>query len=119
MASDFGPFQKNLQKSLEKLVSKSELDPIAQEMAQIIKVRTRLGYGAKANGESKQKLAPLKDSTIAGRKRKQKAGKLSNATAPTKSNLTDSGAMLDSLKGRAVNQLIEIRPEGERNALVA
>lgn len=112
---DMKKFRLKVERSLNELTSQSNLSPIATDLTEIIRRRTRLGYGVEKTGQPKQKLQPLASSTVRSRARKKSHGALSEKTSPKKSNLTETGQMLDSLRGRAINKLIEIGPTGDRN----
>lgn len=112
---DLKKFNKKVEKALDDLTNSKNLSSIANDLAFVIKRRTRLGYGVEKSGDNKEKLAALKTSTVASRKKKKKKGNLAQETSPTKSNLTESGQMLNSLQGRAINKMIEIGPTGDRN----
>lgn len=86
---------KDLSKLIKKVVNKNNISKLAEELKEDIVKRTRLGSGVKGNGESKQKLAPTAESTKKSKRRRR--GELSSLTSPTKSNLTDTGQMLDSV----------------------
>lgn len=111
---DLSKFKQKLLKVLDEQKSEAYLKQIAVEFANVIRDRTRLGYGVNEQGGSKVKLKALSPVTIEARRYKKKRGELSDKTSPTKSNLTDTGQLLDSLKGRAINKLIQISPEGSR-----
>ncbi|RTL05197.1 hypothetical protein EKK58_08595 [Candidatus Dependentiae bacterium] len=116
---DLQKFARQAEKAIDELISSKTLTPIAQKAAEIIKRRTRLGQGVAASGEKKKALAPLADSTKLSRKKKQKRGELSDLTTPNRSNLTETGEMLESLEGRAINKLIEVSVKGDRNKKLA
>jgi len=86
-------------KILKKTFTRSNLEKIAESIKDDIKKRTRLGYGVENNGDRKKKLAPLAESTKKSKRRRK--GQLSNQTTPSRSNLTDTGEMLDSLDSSA------------------
>lgn len=97
---------------IKKLILEAENDAfsipnmrgLAQEAAEEIKTRTRLGYGVSKHEGPKAPLASLADSTKDNRKRMKIRGELSGATTVGKSNLTATGQMLDSIKGDAVSR---------------
>lgn len=116
---DLKAFNDKINAALNDLTKKPALTPLATGLADTIRRRTRLGSGVEVLFAKKTALAKLAASTIVGRKRKKKAGTLSDKTSPTKSNLTETGQMLDALEGRAMNQLIEIGLKGDRNKKLA
>lgn len=101
---------------LSTVVSDSFLKKLAEEAIKNLRTRARLGYAVAKDGGPQGKFKPLAPSTI---KRRQYSSKLSDSTAPKRSNLTDSGKLLDSISYRIVGQRIEIFLEGERNQKVA
>lgn len=111
---DMDSFQSKVSKALEDLVSPQNLKPIANDLAEIIRRRTRLGSGVDSSGGKKSPLKALKQSTVDSRKSKQTRGLLSDKTSPRKSNLTDTAQLLDSLQAKVVSKQIEISPVGNR-----
>lgn len=105
-------FAKNSKKILKEL--KKHLPKVAEMMEADILKRTRLGYGVDKNYGSKEALAKLADSYKAQRRRLKKSGKLSSKTSVSKSNLTKSGSMLDSLNSKIDKNKMQItvKPEG-------
>jgi len=122
MAND--PFKKHelaIIKGVSESLTTRELKPVAEELADDIRVRTRLGKGVERyNGPEipLKGLSPSYKQQRAGKigfaKNKQgktypyKPGKkgrrhpsLSDKTTPNKSNLTFTGQMLDSLSGKS------------------
>lgn len=112
-----------IQAAAAEALNKKNFGEIMVEVADIVRLRTRLGYGVQDDGAAKERLKPL-----AGSYREQRANKarywtgadgkvrrreiesgggrhpqLSDDTTPGKSNLTFTGQMLDSLKGRATS----------------
>ena len=83
------------EKALDKVVRSSSFRKIAEDLVVQIRKRTRLGYGVKEGGKQ-NKLTKLSDSYKEYRKKNK--GKLSNQTTPSKSNLTLTGEMLDSMQ---------------------
>lgn len=120
------------QKIRQNIVSQRRLDPIvqlyAEEAANLIKTRTRRGYGVPADGAPAERLKALSREP-AGRSyvdfRKRTRSALSSETSPGKSNLTYSGQMLDSLyarRRRIGNWSINLksqRDDGKTNPQVA
>ena len=102
-------FKKNTNKILDKL--EDEMDDVGDDIVDLIKNRTRKGYGVDKNYGSKQKLAPLKESYKEYRKRYR--SQLGGGAKPTKSNLTFSGSMLDSLKAKVKGLSVLVRPTGQ------
>lgn len=120
-----GKIKDRIKKSVEVSVD----DEMATELADQIRKRTRLGFGVDENGKQ-TKLKPLAESY-----RLQRRGELafftdeygnkipyepetkpylSPYTTPAKSNLTKTGELLDSIRGKAQNGIIFISLEGLR-----
>lgn len=78
----------------EELTKKSSMEDLGEEAAELIRKRTRLGYGVEKQGGSKKKLKKLSPSYKEMRKKHKPAG----PTTAAKSNLTYSGEMLDDLQ---------------------
>jgi hypothetical protein len=88
------------------------LGDIASEM---IKLRAKLGYGVPGEGQERERLKPLADATRESKRAKARRGDLSSNTSPTKSNLTDTGQMLESIKAFDVRVgSVKIGPTGSR-----
>lgn len=79
---------------------------IGEYVAWLIKTRTRSGRGEENGRETT--LAPLKASTIRRRGILKRQGLLSKETSPGKSNLTESGAMLDNITTKATSTGAEL-----------
>lgn len=75
------------------MIDPEKFDFLKEEIPRIIRVRTRLGKGVE-NGQI-TKLKPLSENYIKARKKTS----LSEFTKPTRSNLTLTGKMLDSIIG--------------------
>lgn len=84
-------------------VTNDDIKTLCEFIVNIIKKRTRLGFGVKENGEKREKLKELKGrpkpykSTIHSRELAKEKGLLSKETTPTRSNLTMTGQMLDAI----------------------
>ena len=78
-----------IEDDLEKVVPE-----LGKQAADDIRRRTRAGYGTDTNGGNKSRLAALTDEYKKARRRMP----LSTETSPNKSNLTQTGSMLDSLE---------------------
>lgn len=105
---------KKITKELEQTVkSKAFYDEVGEEVSTQIRKRTRLGYGISGT-ESQVKLKPTAPSTKKGKEFKKKKGKLSGLTTPKKSNLTDTGQLLDSINHKASIQKVVIGFKDQR-----
>lgn len=130
MANNFNKFQEAMTKALDKLGDVENMEVFGLVAADMIRTRTRLGSSVRGDGEAKTPLKPLSDSYKAFRAGKiaffTKAGivrsyvpdhgpELSSFTTPTKSNLTLTGQMLDSLNITSVaRNEVKIEPSGVR-----
>lgn len=112
---DFKDLKKKVDGALREVLSKDTFNDIGKMTSEQIKTRTRLGKGVPESEGSFQALKPLADSTVGIRKDKKKAGKLSALTTPNKSNLTETGELLDSLKYQSTNTEVRIYIEGQQN----
>lgn len=132
----FKAAKKELLETIKKeLLRPSYLKELGKMAADIIKVRTRLGFGARESGANREKLKPLSETYIEQRKglaayftlngktvkykpdengQKMKINR--EKTSPTKSNLTKTGQMLDSMDVIKVSSnVITVGPTGVRS----
>lgn len=112
---DFKDLNKQIKDALKDVLNKSTFDEIGKITSESIKKRTRLGKGVDQSEGPLVPLKELKPSTKDRRTAKKKAGTLSNNTTPTKSNLTDTGAMLDSIKYESSATEVRIYIDGSEN----
>lgn len=133
-----------LQKAATELRKPENMRELGNSLASMIKIRTRVGFGVDAAGESKHPLKPLLDSYIeqrkaqgsfAQRRAENKFGKdnmdklgknqyrdkvfeqkgLYPETTASKSNLTRSGQMLNSIDVKKVETgRVSVGPTGNR-----
>ena len=133
-----------IKKASNKALSSSNMKSIANEAAQDIKRRTRLGYGVEKHAAKRKKLEALSELSVAIRKNQVKIIQFKNGeirfvlnksnarrhpnlhseTSPKKSNLTFTGQMLNSIRARTSQGKIEIylidkRIDGESNNEIA
>jgi len=98
--SDLKKFQDKIDKALDQLTTGDSLKSIGAFEAELIKRRSRLGFGVPEDFGPKVKFEPLAPSTIKARKKKQLAAE----TSVNKSNLTETGQLLNDIvakiKGR-------------------
>lgn len=99
MAIDINDFPDKLKQALEKALadatSNQNLDRMAKDLAEQIKIRTRLGMGLSTAGGEPTKLKALST----GYKKQRKNKILYSETSPSKSNLTLTGEMLNDIVG--------------------
>lgn len=92
-------------KAVEETMSQKLLQDIGDDFVEQIKIRTRLGNGLDKNEGEPSKLKPLSKDYVKYRKSKND---LSEFTKPSKSNLTLTGEMLDSLEAKVTEDKITI-----------
>lgn len=113
---------KRLRDELIKSVDAIEVDEFFEPLPDIIRDRTRQGFGITQDGGAKKNLKKLAKSTVVGRELKDRKGKLSKDTAPPVSNLTETGQMLDSIVLKKIkNTKFEVvfeekRDDGKQNS---
>lgn len=114
---DFKKFEINTKKRIQEAATKAMTQEIADEMADTVKTRTRLGYGVQ--GEKQKRLQPLKipqgQKTSPYVEKRRKDPSLSQYTTPKKSNLTYTGQLLDAIKGAATKLTITLKISGTRS----
>lgn len=101
-------FSKELKTALDsakkELLSPTSLQSMADDLAEQIKIRTRLGDGLDKDRGEPSKLRPLSKNYIETRK----GSELSPMTAAKKSNLTFTGEMLDSIIAKISGSIVTI-----------
>ena len=99
--NDLAKFAKEIEKLskevIKDIIDDNYLKALGEKIVKEIQTRTRQGFGVADEGQPKEKLTPLEPSTKRRRNSLKKQGKLSNLTTPNKSNLTETGAMIDSI----------------------
>jgi len=108
---DIQSFSQALQDAVLKSASDQFLRVMGNTMVNIIVLRTREGYGMRITDGNRSRLKPLAPSTIAARRRKR----LSSLTSASTSNLTETSAMLSSIKASVSRGKILIKPTGIRS----
>lgn len=92
---------KALIKAENEIKSAKNMQVITQISVEMIQERVRdRGKGVANRGGNEHNLAPLKPSTIKARSRK----KLHPKTSPARSNLTETGQMLDALRAKGIRK---------------
>ena len=92
--TDIKKIRKKLEKVRNDATNKTFMKSLGEFVANLIRKRTRLGYGVDDQGEKKKKLKKLSDGYVNQRKR----SRVASATSPKKSNLTNTAEMLDDLE---------------------
>jgi len=87
---------KKIKGKMIKALNKQFMLKAGNELSEDIRRRTRLGFGVKDIGRPRRKLKPLAQITKIYRREFQ--NKMSSLTKPSRSNLTFTGQLLDSLK---------------------
>lgn len=101
-------------------LSPKNMKQLADKAANEIKERTRDGYGVNNHDSGELTLKPLTMRTIEIRNDLASKDKLHNDTSPSKSNVTRSGKMTDSIKGSSPRKGTgRISINGSRNKRVA
>lgn len=100
-----------LRRAEANLTSRQTLDNIGDKLTDDIKKRTKLGFGVENQGGSQKKFKGLAPSTK--KTRKSQSQKLSSDTSPAKSNLTFTGAMVDSINHESEKGRILIKATGQ------
>lgn len=106
---------KQLEQTLKDILSEKNLEKIAQDIVDQIVLRTKLGKGVSQAEGPEKPLEKLSTSYKKQRKSLQSKGKLHETTTPTRSNLTQTGEMLDSIRYKINGEEITIYIEGEFN----
>ncbi len=104
-------FEKMRNKLLKDLKSKETMKALGEATAKDIQKRTTAGYGVKANDKGKTKL----DKLSTGYKKQRKKMQLSSNTSPAKSNLHQTGKMVDSIKSETTKEGFKISATGSHN----
>jgi len=86
-------FNGNIQEVVDDVASPQAMEKLGEAASELIRKRTRLGYGVAEENGSKGKLKPLSEPYKKTRKRNKPTG----PSTPAKSNLTYTGQMLDDL----------------------
>ena len=109
--NDLKKIIKRIEKTLGVAVTKKQMQDLGEFARDLIVKRTRLGYGVPDELKEKARLAALAPSYIKQRKQMN----LASTTRPGRSNLTQTGQMLESLKVIVKNGAALITPHGTRD----
>lgn len=107
-----GDILKAFEQALAKVLSSSNQQKIADELADTMRVRAQLGGSVDKTGAKKKSFKKLSEKYIEQRK---SDSNLSSLTSPGKSNITRTGQLIESLRGRGKKAGFEITPDGSRN----
>jgi hypothetical protein len=112
--NDLTRFIDKLRGSITQAASINQTRSLGIEAIRIIRVRTRLGYGVPEQFENRKRLAAFTSEKYVFQRRTDP--RLSADTTPTKSNLTYTGQLLDSLAILGINAHgCRIGPSGGRD----
>jgi hypothetical protein len=101
------------QRAVVDAVSAKATKAVGEKAVEIVRRRTRLGYGATENFGQRSRLKPLSSKYVAFR---STFSELYSQTTPKRSNLTLTGQMLDSLRViSSVRGAVVIGPKGARD----
>lgn len=104
-----------INKALKEAVSNKEMNELATFSLSLIVKRTRLGYGVNKQFGSKKKLKPLSEKY---KNFRRKFAGLAESTTASKSNLTLTGQMLESMDViKAKDGQIVLAPTGTRSGV--
>lgn len=102
-----------LSKTVQESIGRVAMQAVGDFTALLIVKRTRLGYGVSDNFGTKEKLAPLSSLYILARK---KYLNIDGTSSAKKSNLTQTGQMLRSVKAQYKGKgIIFVEPTGTRD----
>lgn len=124
MANDIKAIEKKLMKAVNQMVGKPFLDELGRRATEIIKLRTRLGYGVpeSSGGEKPEKKSfeKLAESTIRNRKKALGEGKLgSKVTTETQKQRLSRQAKVTSSGDKAVKKAEKARTQKAIKALTS
>jgi hypothetical protein len=107
----FNEIVKKIEKAVDDNLKVDALGRLGVEAVNLVRKRTRLGYGVPKNLGQRKKLEPLSPRYV---ERRSMFSNLAAYTTPKKSNLTLTGQMLESLEATVVGSTVIIRPTGTR-----
>jgi hypothetical protein len=111
--ANFKDLEIKLKAAVETLRSPAGMKKIGLRAVEMVRLRTRLGYGVAKQGAVKERLKSLSRPYV-GQRAEFKG--LSDLTSPGKSNLTRTGQMLDSLDVKSTGTgTVKYGPTGERD----
>lgn len=112
---DWDDFERKLKQAIEQLASPQILQQIGEKAKDLIVERSTAGYGVQnkeKEGQPKKKFTKLSPAYIT--RRASKPQQLSPRTTPSKSNVTFTGQMLDSMKAVVSTGKVSITTTGKR-----
>lgn len=113
VTSNFKKVFAKLRKEVKSTYSDDQMERLGEQAAEMIRIRTRLGYGVSKPGSKRERLKKLDGEYIETRK---DFGELSQFTTPGRSNLTRTGQMLESIVVLdAKDGKVTVGPQGARS----
>lgn len=108
----FSAIKEAFTQAVDSIGAPESMRKFGEKAADMIRLRTRLGSGVQRDGAEKDRLKPLAAST----KKKRAQSKLSQFTTPNRSNLTETGQLLDSVEPKNPTQRkVTVGPQGPRD----
>lgn len=102
-----------MKKLLDLVLTRDNLQEIGNTAAERVRKRVRLGYGVTQTGGNQKRLKALSVPYKAWRKKNK--GKLSPEATAAKSNLTQTGDMLDNIEAEVKGKYVEVQIKGNDN----
>lgn len=96
------------ERALKDASSKSQLETLGQEAKALIQKRTRLGGGVESSLGPRTQLKKLSEPYKKQRRKLKRDSKLSDTTTPAKSNLTQTGQMIESIDVNVSNGKVSL-----------
>ena len=93
-------FTRDIQREIDRAFDDSYINEVGSDIVNQIQVRTRAGFGVARNGDRQRRLRPLSRDYVETRSFARRVGLLANTTTPSRSNLTFTGNMLESIRHR-------------------
>lgn len=113
-------FERRMNDALEEATSKKVLKEARDLVVNDIKTRVTLGFGVDKTGGSKKRFKGLSSSYVEQRRSLKKKGKLGNNATPKKSNVHQSGQMIEEdLAGTVDGNRIIIGFKTDRSSKIA
>jgi len=111
-SKDFKEFSAQVKEKLKELYSAKNMKDLGKEISNIIRIRTRLGYGVAVPEGDRFKLKELTDKY----KELRRQLDLDSNTTPSRSNLTRTGQLLESIDVITVSEgQVTVGPKGSRS----
>lgn len=99
---------------IEGVIRRETMSEVGELVRDLVKSRTKKGFGVAEPEGKATRLKGLSESYKKRRRTLKKQGKLDQSTSPTKSNLTQTSQMLDSVKSKASTAKAEVFLDNEK-----